>query len=116
MVTGSFNLSAFKHVIRKVKNSAGVEVDVIIIPLEVNNLTLHKNGNVYFNLIAFENKTPNEQSTHGIKQSFTKEVRETMTEQQPFFGNLKITDGTPKQQNNVDNGIASEPIDGPLSF
>jgi len=93
MITGSINLTAVQKVgIAKVK-----EQECLIIPIEANNLEKDKNGNVYLSFVAWENKTPNDFSTHGIKQSFKKEIREKMSKEeqyaQKFLGNLKVTGG-----------------------
>lgn len=108
MVTGSINLTAFKHVITKVKNKAGEAVDAIVIPLDANYLKKHEtNGSFYFNLVAWENKKPQEHSTHGIKQSFNKEQMASFSAEeknsQPFFGNLKIADNVAQSVVNTSN-------------
>lgn len=118
MVTGSINLTAFKNKITKVKSTSG-EVDALIIPIDANGLKIHKNGSVYFNFVAWENKKPQEFSTHMVKQSFTKEETAKMSSDdknnQPIFGNLLIKDGNTYQDAvNTDNSLSVG--DGDLPF
>ena len=92
-IKGSINLSAFKHILTKVKNQAGESIDALIIPLKSNGLMVNeKSSNVFFNIVGWDNKTQNDYSTHMIKQSFSKEDTEKMSDDekknQPIFGNL----------------------------
>ena len=109
MMTGSINLSAFKNKLTKMKTKKGKEIDVLIIPLKSNYLEVAKNGNVYFNIVAWANKTPNDHSTHGVKQQFSKDVRESMSKEEqydmPFFGNIQaLVDSGFKEANNTVEG------------
>lgn len=94
MITGSITLTSLKNVITSVKKPNGEEIKGIFIPLEANKLEVHTNGSVYLSIVAWENKTPSDKSTHGIKQNFSKEVREAMTKEEsyalPFLGNLSV--------------------------
>lgn len=118
MVTGSINLTAFKSKVTKVKTASG-EVDAIIIPLASNGLEVHKNGSVYMNIVAWENKKPQEYSTHMIKQSFSKDKQAKMSDEekrfQPIFGNLLIKDGN-QHQDVVNTDDTIEEPTGDLPF
>jgi len=92
-ISGSINLTAFKSILTKVKNKEGKKVDALVIPLDANFLSIAKNGNVYLNIIAWANKTPNDYSTHMVKMSLTKEMKEDMSKEEqyalPILGNLQ---------------------------
>lgn len=102
IINGNLNLAAFKHVKMNAKGKSG-QVKGIFIPFEANKLAEHEKGGVYFNMVAFELKNPTDYGTHIVKQSFSKEVRQNMSEdeqkEQPIFGNLNV-DTTPAETNN----------------
>lgn len=64
----------------------------LVIPIEENHL-FQGNKGVYADFIAWGNDKLNNGSTHLIKQSFTKDVRDAMTEEQrmsqPTFGDVR---------------------------
>lgn len=86
------------HAIRKMITGELGPVECVVIPVEKNKLFIGKNG-VYLDLIAFEitNKKSESKDTHLLKQSFSKEVREAMSEQElkdlPILGGLQVWDG-----------------------
>lgn len=86
------------HAIRKMIQGELGPVECVVIPVEKNKLFIGKNG-VYLDLIAFEinNKKSESKDTHLLKQSFSKEVREAMSEQElkdlPILGGLQVWDG-----------------------
>lgn len=96
-IPGNFNLAAFKKsctmVLKSELNGIAAGTEVFITPIAENNLYRSANGGIIFDFISFEKKNPTKYSTHMVKQSFTKEVREAMSEaernEQPIFGNLK---------------------------
>lgn len=104
MITGKLNLAALTHV--KFKSDKGA--DCILIPIKENNLFFSEKGAVYIDIIAFDMKEPKDYATHIVKQSFSKEVRETMTESeknnQPILGNLKTLSGISEASNDVGEG------------
>ena len=108
MIKGKFNLAAFKHVFMKKKNKEGKEITGIFIPLEANSLFHSEKGGVYFDMVAFQMKQAKDYATHIIKQSFNKETREKMSDEekqnQPIFGNLQVNDGQPQAENNNAGG------------
>ncbi len=87
------NLAAFVHVVSKMKNKEGKEIEGIFIPLEKNHIFRGTKG-MYVDFVAFpiKNKQADIKDTHIVKQSFSKEIREAMTkeqqESQPIFGNM----------------------------
>ena len=86
------------HAIRKMITGADGPVECIVIPIQKNKLFVGEKG-VYLDLIAFEitNKKSESKDTHLLKQSFSKEVREAMSEQElkdlPILGGLQVWDG-----------------------
>lgn len=90
MITTSINLAALKHVVMKKKNQAGEEIDCLVIPIDQNHLFRGEKG-LYLNLVGFDLKEKTEHKTHMIKQSFSKEHLEKLTEDErkalPIFGN-----------------------------
>lgn len=115
MITGSLNLTAFKSVITSVTNKQGEKIEGVFIPIKANLLEKHSNGSVYCNIVAWENKTKNEYSTHGIKQSLKKEVREAMSKEEldslKFLGNLKVdAGGQSAPQVNTDESLSGSNI------
>ena len=98
------NLASFKHAKISMKGKEGKQVKGIFIPFEVNNLFVSEKGGVYFDAIAFQLKQPKDWATHLIKQSFSKDERQKMTEEEirnlPIFGNLILETYTPTETNN----------------
>jgi hypothetical protein len=98
MITGKLNLLNLTVARQMVKGKAG-EVDCLVIPIEKNRLFVGEKG-IYLDLIAFEIKEPkpDRKDTHLVKQSFSKEVREAMTEEQlksiPILGSLTVGGAT----------------------
>ena len=91
-ISTKINLTAFKNaaVIKSGKNG---DVDCILIPIEQNHFFKSEKGAIYLDLVGFE--TPKEKrkgkDTHLVKQSFSKEVRDAMSEEEekalPILGN-----------------------------
>ena len=114
----NINLSAFQHVLM----TTGQDVKGIFIPIELNNIKPSKDGkNFYVNFIVFKMKTAKEWATHMIKQSFSKEERDKMTEEeeksQPIFGNAIIEQFEPSGTNNdVAGGKVFNDDDDDLPF
>ncbi|MDA3818504.1 MAG: hypothetical protein PF486_14070 [Prolixibacteraceae bacterium] len=122
MITGSINLSALKHAVKEV-NAKNGKTKALIIPLKENYLEQHANGNVYMNIVAFENKKENEFSTHMVKQSLKKDVRDAMSEDekmsQPILGNLMANaQGKQEQAPNTDANLdlPSSDVDDDMPF
>jgi hypothetical protein len=96
MITGKLNLMNLKAQ-RKTLNGKLGPTECIVIGIDANNLFVGEKG-IYLDLIAFDRKEKGKNGeTHLIKQSFSKEEREAMTEDQrnslPILGDLTIGTG-----------------------
>jgi len=95
-ISGKINLLQL-HAVRKMINGQLGLVECLVIPIEKNKLFVGDKG-VYLDLIAFEvdpaKRKADSKDTHLLKQSFSKEVREAMDEQElkalPIIGNLQV--------------------------
>lgn len=98
-VSIKINLAQLTHALMKSDKTGN---DLLVIPIEDNNLFKSEKGNIYLDLIAFPVKTPNDDQTHIVKQSLPKAVRDAMTEEQkrdqPIFGNMKIWGDGPRSE------------------
>lgn len=102
------NIAAFKHVVRKMKNKAGEQVECIIIPVESNHIFKGEKG-LYADITAIAVKNPKYDDTHILKQGLPKEVYEALTDEQknstPIFGNMgPWKSGKGESAANIDNG------------
>jgi hypothetical protein len=118
-ISGRINLSMLKGAIQMQKSKSGM-VECLVIPIELNNLFKGEKG-VYLDLIAFDlsQKKEGSKDTHLVKQSLSKEKRETMSEDElknmPILGNLAVwSDGVESQQPNIDSTPISENDDLPF--
>lgn len=76
-------------------------IECLVIPIEKNRLFRGDKG-IYLDIVGFEidpaKRNANSKDTHILKQSFSKEVREAMSEDElrslPILGNLQVWDGT----------------------
>ena len=95
MKTTSINLAALQNA-AIIKSGKNKDVDCLLIPIELANLFKSEKGGVYLNLIHFEMKDVKDYGDHIVKQSFSKEVREKMTEEErkaiPILGNSKLSE------------------------
>ena len=87
------------------KQGKSGKVKGLFIPYEVNKLFVsEKTGAVYLDIVAFKLKEPQEHSTHIVKQSFSKDERDKMTEEEqknkPILGNLNVKEGNFTEANN----------------
>ena len=97
-ISGKLNLLNLHGVVKMIPGKMG-PVECVVIPLEKNNLFKGEKG-IYLDLIAFEiahdKRREGSKDTHLVKQSFSKEVRESMTEEQiktlPILGSLQVWD------------------------
>lgn len=97
-ISGKLNLLNLHGVVKMIPGKMG-PVECVVIPLEKNKLFKGEKG-IYLDLIAFEiahdKRREGSKDTHLIKQSFSKEVRESMTEEQikslPILGSLQAWD------------------------
>lgn len=85
------NLTQLRHVEKEIKGKNGM-IKVLIIPVEENKL-YDGEKNIYLDMIAFEmkNKDDDSRDTHILKQSFDKETRDAMSDDEkqsyPILGN-----------------------------
>ena len=96
MITGKINLLNLIAAKKMIKGAAG-EIECLVIPIEKNKLFVGEKG-IYLDLVAFDIKKQVEsKDTHIVKQSFSKEEREKMTEDElkalPILGNLCVLTG-----------------------
>lgn len=91
-------------------------VRCVVIPVDANLIFVGQKG-VYLDLCAFEMENPQYESTHIIKQSLPKAVRESMTEEQrkalPIVGDLKPLRGNAGSQGAYNGGYAPAPAYAP---
>lgn len=90
-ISTRINLANFKNAVI-VKMGKNQDVDCICIPIAQNNLFKSEKGAVYADFIGFPSQgREGSKDTHLVKQSFSKDVQEKMTEEekkaQPIFGN-----------------------------
>ena len=98
-ISGKINLMQL-HAVRKMINGSAGPVECLVIPIEKNKLFIGEKG-VYLDLIAFEidpaKRKGESKDTHLVKQSFSKDEREKMTEEQlkelPIIGNFQVWSG-----------------------
>jgi hypothetical protein len=117
-ISGKINLLQL-HAVRKMINGQAGLVECLVIPIEKNRLFIGDKG-VYLDLIAFEIEKPKTDSkdTHLVKQSFSKEVRESIGEDElkkmPILGNLQVwsesTESTPVSSNEIQNELSDLPF------
>tara|TARA_R110002126_G_scaffold197836_3_gene345554 strand:- start:1554 stop:1919 length:366 start_codon:yes stop_codon:yes gene_type:complete len=108
MISGRINLAQLKHVIQKQKGKTGM-IEGVFIPIKINDLFKTEKGNIYLDLIAFDAVNKEYKQTHAIKQSFSKEKYEGMTDEErkstPFLGHLNVNVGKSEQKPNIINDI-----------
>jgi hypothetical protein len=91
------NLTQFHSVIKPMPTQSGKVVDCVVLPIEKNHFFKGEKG-VYVDLIAFELKNKKEgiKDTHSLKQSFSKEYLEALSQDEknalPFLGGLVVWD------------------------
>lgn len=94
MISLKINLRQFKHAL--IKTPSGKPC--IVLPIEENNFFVGKDEKaIYVDIVGFDYtpKQPEDKSTHLLKQSFSKAIREAMTEEQrkalPIIGNAQCS-------------------------
>lgn len=117
-ISGKINLMQL-FAVRKMINGVAGLTECLVIPIEKNKLVIGEKG-VYLDLIAFEIEKPKEGSkdTHLVKQSFNKDVREAMSEDElkklPILGNLMVwgerTESEPTSSNVVQDELSDLPF------
>lgn len=95
-ISGKLNLLNLHGVVKMIKGQSGM-VECLVIPLEINSLFKGEKG-IYLDIIAFEvdpaKRNAESKDTHLIKQSFPKDVRDLMSDDDlkklPILGNLQV--------------------------
>jgi len=107
-ISGKLNLLNLHGVVKMIPGKLG-EVECLVIPLGKNQLFKGEKG-IYLDIIAFEispEKREDRKDTHLVKQSFSKEIRETMSEEDlkklPILGSLQVWS----------DNFESEPVSSP---
>jgi hypothetical protein len=99
-ITIKINLTQFHSVIKTLPTQSGDLIECVVLPIEKNHFFKGEKG-VYCDLIAFELKNKKEgiKDTHSIKQSFSKEYLEKLSQDEknalPFIGGLIVWDENP---------------------
>lgn len=107
----NLNLRQLKHIIVNTKKGN----KCILIPIYENNLIEGEKG-IYLNATGFEikNKSQDQKNTHLVKQSFEKEIFNSMTDEekqsQPILGNLIVWSGHPEPEPKQSESISEEEI------
>jgi hypothetical protein len=120
MIKLKINLSTLNHGLVKGKTEGET---LICIPIQANKLFLSEKGNVFFDIVGFDYtpKDKENKDTHLLKQSFSKEVREAMSEKErealPIIGNASVSSGgrSESEPNNVTGGSVVDGV-GDLPF
>ena len=93
-ISVKINLRQLKSTVRVMKAKTG-DLEFLLIPIKANQLVVGEKG-IYLDLMGFEIKErkPDRKDTHLVKQSFSKEVYEAMTDQEkreaPIIGNMIV--------------------------
>jgi hypothetical protein len=119
-ISGKINLLNLHGVVKMIPGQLG-EVECLVIPLEKNSLFKGKSG-IYLDIIAFEidpaKRNAESKDTHLVKQSFSKEIRELMSEDDlrklPIIGNLQVW-GDYQESEPVSSAETQNAVD-PLPF
>jgi hypothetical protein len=97
------NLTQFHSVIKSLPGKDGKLIDCVVLPIELNHFFKGDKG-VYADIIAFELKNKKEgiKDTHSLKQSFSKEYLENLSQDEknalPFLGGLIVWDENPSSE------------------
>ena len=114
MITGKINLSALKHVEMEAQGQSG-KVKGMFIPYEANHIFVSEKGSKFVDLIFFEMKEKKDYATHMIKQSFPKDVRDAMSDEEkkstPILGNLNMNESRSSEQSGAASSQVFTPTD-----
>ena len=120
-ISGKLNLLQL-HAVRKMITGQLGPVECLVIPIEKNKLFIGNKG-IYLDLIAFEidpaKRNAESKDTHLVKQSFSKEVREAMSEDElksmPIIGNFQVWSGQVETEPTSPATLQNEEDDLPFS-
>jgi hypothetical protein len=100
----NLNLKALKNTLIVTVPGKTATKQCVAIPITDNDLFVGEKG-IYINLSAWESSNLRDGKTHLVKQSFSKKVRETMTDEErkaiPILGDVKpfeTTSGSVKSE------------------
>ena len=117
MINLKLNLRQLKHAMTATASGKRC----IVIPIEDNHLFVGKDEKaIYLDIVGFDftPKNAEDKSTHLLKQSFPKAVREAMTEEQrkalPILGNAQV--GQAERSEPEPNTISDAPTTIPDIF
>ncbi len=94
-ISVKLNLAGLKHAVKKMKGQTSDEIECLVIPIDLNKLYRGEKG-LYLDLTLIEIKdrskqAPDQKDTHLVKQSFSKDYYDSLTEEQrkefPILGN-----------------------------
>ena len=119
-ISGKLNLLQLHAVVKLITGQTG-PVECLVIPIIKNRLFKGDKG-IYLDIVGFEidpaKRNANSKDTHILKQSFSKEIRETMTEDElrslPILGNLQVWDGASSMEPISSSDL--QPENDPLPF
>ena len=119
-ISGKLNLLQLHAVVKLITGQTG-PVECLVIPIIKNRLFKGDKG-IYLDIVGFEidpaKRNANSKDTHILKQSFSKEIRETMTEDElrslPILGNLQVWDGASSTEPISSSDL--QPENDPLPF
>ena len=119
-ISGKINLMQLNAVRKMISGKMGM-VECLVIPIEKNKLFIGEKG-VYLDLIAFEidpaKRNGDSKDTHLVKQSFNKEIRDAMSEDElkalPILGNFQVWDGHTEGEPASDMTVQNEKDDLPF--
>lgn len=123
------NMAQLKHIKKEFTGKDGNKVLCLVVPIEENKMFLGEKG-VYLDITAIEikNKSGDSKDTHLLKQSFSKEFYESLTQEQkesyPILGNAiqwGRQEANPIQSDALSESAVDDYIDGkeeddPLPF
>lgn len=107
MIGGKIDLTQLKHVALEMDGEKG-KVKGLFIPIEANDLFEGKKGNVYLDIICFDQVNDEYKQTHAVKQSFPKDkYTKDELKEKPYLGHLnaKIGGGGESAPNNAKAGV-----------
>lgn len=113
-ISSRINLTLLKHHRREMSGQGGRKIDCLIIPIDENHLYKGEKG-IYLDITSIEIKDKSKQATdqkdtHLIKQSFSKQFYDTLTDEQkqsfPILGNTidwsKVSPSEPQPLQSAD--------------
>lgn len=107
------------NAVRKTLNGQNGPTECLVIPIQKNRLFVGEKG-IYLDVVGFDVKEPKNDSkdTHILKQSFSKDVREKMSDEElkalPILGSLRVWDGPGESEPSSSMAVQNEDDDLPF--